>query len=303
MTRPPLFSEGPAKDPSFLLCRDQEMYRNCREYIEELWIRYAPYCPDAHFERVIREQFHQRTWEMYLACSLLDSGHKLRRTRSFGPDLCIEGDVLIWIEAVAVEPGDNPDRVKNEEERRDTSIPQEEGVWIGDPPSEERLILRCTNAMDKKIKQVKKYKKEGIVSESDSFVVAISLGKVDGASYFSDPAGASIFIKAFFGIGDEYVAYTPHSGKSSLRHGYLDRPAIDKISGKPVSTRKVLGKDAIDISGIMGSCIDIFNVQHMPSDIILVNNPMAIAPYRPRSIRLGSEYRAEDGVIKRLDQK
>lgn len=279
------------------------MYRNCREYIEELWIRYAPYCPDAHFEREIREQFHQRTWEMYLACSLLDSGHKLRKTRSYGPDLCVEGDVPIWIEAVAVEPGDTADRVKNEEERRDTSIPQEKGVWIGEPPSEESLILRCTNAMDKKIKQVKKYKKEGIVSEGDSFVVAISLGKVDGASYFSDPMGASIFIKAFFGMGDEYVAYTPHSGKSSLRQGYLDRPAIDKISGKPVSTRKFLGTDAIDVSGIMGSCVDIFNVQHMPSDLILVNNPMAIAPYRPRSIRLGSEYRAEDGIIKRLDLK
>ena len=277
------------------------MYRNCREYIEELWIRYERYCPDAHFEREIREQFHQRTWEMYLACSLLDSGHILRRAKSYGPDLYVEGDAPIWIEAVAVEPGDTADRVKNKEERRDTNIPQAEGVWVGDPPSEESLILRCTNAMEKKIKQVKKYKKEGIVSEGDSFIVAISLGKVDGASYFSAPMGASIFIKAFFGMGDEYVAYTPHSGKSSLRHGYLDRPAIDKTSGKPVSTQMFHGNDAIDVSGIIGSCIDIFNVQHTPSDLILVNNPMAIAPYRPRSIRLGSEYRAVDGIIKRLD--
>jgi hypothetical protein len=298
MTRQPLFTEGPAKDSSFLLCRDEKMYRNCRDFIEELWIKYAPYCPDTHFERETREQFHQRTWEMYLACALMDSGHKLRKTRSCGPDLCVEGDVPIWIEAVAVEPGDTADRVKNEEERRDTNIPQEEGVCIGDPPSEERLILRCTNAMDNKIKQVKKYKRDGLVSEHDSFVVAISLGKIVSA-----PMGASIFIKSFFGIGDEYVAYTPNPGKSSLRHGYLDRPVIDKISGQPVSTRKFLGKDAIDVSGILGSCIDIFNVQHMPSDIILINNPMAIAPYRSRSIRLGSEYRAENGIIKPLYPK
>lgn len=279
------------------------MYRDCRSFIEQLWTRYAPYCPDTHFEREIRTQFHQRTWEMYLACALLDSGHKLRNTRSYGPDLCIEGDAPIWIEAIAVGPGETGDRVKNEGERRDNSIPQEEGVWVGDPPSEESLILRCTHAMDRKIRQAKKYKREGIVSQGDSLVVAISLGKVDGASYYSDRKGASIFIKAFFGIGDECVSYTPNSGKSSLKHGYLDRPAIEKISGKPVSTRMFLGKDAIDVSGIMGTCIDIFNVQHMPSDIILINNPMAIAPYSPRSIRLGSEYRAEAGLIKPLDLK
>jgi hypothetical protein len=302
MTRPSLFTEGPARDPSFLLCRDEEMYRGHREFIEELWIRYEPYCPDTHFEKQIREQFHQRAWEAYLACLLLDGGHELRKTSSEGPDLCIESEIPVWIEAIAVEPGNSEDRVKTQKERRDTSISQieDEDVWIGELPSEESLILRCTSAMALKSRKFKNYKSKGIVGCDDICLVAISLGKLEGASMYFSTRPESIFLKAFFGIGEEYVAYTPHSG-SGIRHGHHHRPTVSKASGNTVSACQFLSDDATHVSGLLGTCVDIFNASGNPSEILLVNNPKALSPLSPRMVNIGTEFRAEEGHLKRLD--
>ena len=292
MTRPSLFSEGPASDPSFLLCRDEEMYRGSREFIEELWIRYAPYCPDTHFEREIREQFHQRTWEMYLACLLLDGGHELRKPRPTGPDLCIEGESPVWVEAIAVERGASEDRVKTQEERRDTNTSHIKGVWTGELPSEESLILRCTSAMALKSQKFKEYKSQGIVGCDDICLVAISLGKVEGVSLFFGTRPESIFLKAFFGIGEEYIAYTPNSG-GGIRRGHHHRPAVVKASGSTVSACQFLSNDAIDVSGLLGTCVDVFNVKSVPSEILLVNNPNALAPLSSGTLNIGTEFRAE----------
>lgn len=276
------------------------MFRDSREFQEVIWTRYAQYCPDNHFEREIREQFHQRTWEMYLACLLLDGGHELRKTRPKGPDLCIEGESPVWIEAIAVEPGVSEDRVKPQEEWRDTNTSQIEGVWIGEPPSEESLILRCTNAMALKSKKIKEYKSQGIVGCNDVCLVAISLGKIEGASLFFSTRPESIFLKAFFGIGEECVAYTPGSG-GGIRHGHHHRPTVAKASGNTVSACQFLYDNASHVSGLLGTCVNIFNVKSAPSEIILVNNPTALAPLSPKVLNVGTEFRAEAGQIKRLD--
>ena len=276
------------------------MYRDSREFMEKVWIRYAPYCPDAHFEREIREQFHQRAWEAYLACLLLDGGHELRKTRSKGPDLCIEGETPAWIEAIAVEPGVSDDKVKNQEERRDTNTSQIEGVWTGELLSEQSLILRCTSAMALKSQKFKEYKSQGIVGCNDICLVAISLGKLEGVSLFFSTRPESIFLKAFFGIGEEYVAYTPHSG-GGIRHGHHHRPTVAKASGNTVSACQFLSDDATHVSGLLGTCVDIFNAKSAPSEILLVNNPKALSPLSPRIVNIGSEFRAEEGHVKRLD--
>lgn len=295
-----LFTNGDAADPAFRLCRDEGLYRNIRQSIEVLWERYQPFCPDNHFEIEIRSQFHQRTWEMYLACVLLDNGHQLRRANPEGPDLCIEGDPRVWIEAIVVEPGDNADRVKTQEERRDTNIPQIEGSWIGEPPSEESLILRCTSAMKEKSEKIAKYKQRGVVGCNDLCLVAISLGKIEDASLFFRDRPESVFLKAFFGAGEEYIAYTPGSG-GGIRHGYHHRPAVTKASGNLVSARQFLSDDASHVSGLLGTCVDIFNAKNASSEILLVNNPMAKIPLSPRLLHIGSEFHAAAGEINRVD--
>jgi hypothetical protein len=237
---------------------------------------------------------------MYLACLLLDGGHELRRTKPKGPDLCIEGESPVWIEAIAVEPGASEDRVKTQEERRDTNTSQMEGVWIGDLPSEESLILRCTSAMALKSQKIMEYRRQSIVGCNDVCLVAISLGKIEGASLFFSTRPESIFLKAFFGIGEDYFAYTPHSG-DGIRHGNHHRPTVAKASGKSVSACQFLCDDASHVSGLLGTCVDIFNAKSVPSEILLVNNPKALAPLGPRVLNIGSEFRAEASMIKRLD--
>jgi hypothetical protein len=323
MATPVLFFKDPEKDPdqdsrldqSFCAYRDKGIYRDCRIFIENLWAQYQPYCPDKHFKSEFRKQFHQRMWEMRLACALLDSGHRLKKPEDFGPnkgsgpDICIEGDVPIWVEAVAVEAGKSVDRVLSEEERRDSTMRYErpELSWSGDPPSEESIILRCTSAMRDKIKKIREYKQCGIIKGTDPVVIAINIGIIDENAYFSTSPPPSVFIKSFFGIGEMHVSYVPDSGEG-LRCWYPSRPAILRASGVPVSTQLFLGNEAKDISGVLGSCMSIHNAfyyqRHLPPEFVLVNNPNAIAPYAPGSIRLGRlgmEYRAEAGEIRHWD--
>jgi len=83
---------------------------------------------------------------MYLACLLLERGCELRKTRPKGPDLRIEGESPMWIEVIAVESGVSEDRVKTQEERRDTNASQIEGVWIGVVEVECIIIVQLESA-------------------------------------------------------------------------------------------------------------------------------------------------------------
>ena len=75
------FSDGPAQDKAYVVCRDSQWRGDIREMIEGLWRRYQPYCPDLHFLSDARSHFAQRTWELYLASVLLDAGITLTYAR------------------------------------------------------------------------------------------------------------------------------------------------------------------------------------------------------------------------------
>lgn len=147
--------------------------------------------------------------------------------------------------------------------------------------------MRCTSAMALKSQKIKEYKSQSIVGGKDVCLVAISLGKIEGASLFFSTRPESIILKAFFGIGEEYVAYTPQSGVG-IRHGRHHRPTVAKASGNTVSASQFLCDDASHVSGLLGTCVDIFNAKSAPSEILLVNNPKALAPLVPRVLNIGS---------------
>ncbi len=140
---PPFFSTGPA-GALYAAHLEHGTKTGVRERIEELWARYRPYCPDAHFLSDARKHFVQRTWEMYLACALMDVGFELSRPPPKGPDILttLDGSRL-WIEAVAPTAGDGPDAVPGRE-KRGRMVGR---VWSGSPPSDESLILRCASAL------------------------------------------------------------------------------------------------------------------------------------------------------------
>jgi hypothetical protein len=76
---PPFFSSGPAA-ALYTAHLEHGTKTGVRQRIEDLWARYYPYCPDPHFLSDAREHFVQRTWEMYLACALLDAGFGLEKS-------------------------------------------------------------------------------------------------------------------------------------------------------------------------------------------------------------------------------
>jgi hypothetical protein len=291
-----LFTDGAAKDPLFLRYRDDDLLQEAREFIESLWEIYEEFCPDEHFASEVRHQFHQRTWEMYLACSLLENGHKLRKPKSKGPDICIDTDPPIWIEAVSVNSGDTSDRVPSDEERSDTIFPQMDGIRVISPPTEESVILRCTHALKTKSDQISRWKRDNFLPKSDPCVVAINLGAVEGADFYTYKAAMPIFCKAFFGFGSLFYNPTCSGPKS----GYLPRARVAKSAGDLISCRAFLDNEVCDVAGAICSGRGIFNMREKPSDLLFIHNPTAHYAIDVGYIRVGDEWQLQGNSVKRL---
>ncbi len=139
---------------------------------------------------------------MYFACALLESGFKLKKPPSNGPDLLLAVDAAkLWIEAVAPGPGNGPDAVPGRD-KRGYSI---DGIWCGHPPPEESLILRCVGALCTKLDKCQSYIAKGVVAPSDRLAIALSLGGVDEA--FITSPDIPIVLKALFPIGPHYCRF------------------------------------------------------------------------------------------------
>jgi hypothetical protein len=278
----------------FRRLRDDDCFKDCRDALEAQWERYKRYCPDKHFATEIRHQCHQRVWEMYLACILLDSGLSLKKASPEGPDLCIDESPPIWIEAVSAKAGTGLDRVKTDEERRDRSIPHLEGSMVVDPPTEESIMLRFIQALMSKAIKIPRWRKRGLIGKHDPCIVAISLGDVDQGDYF-DYREMPLYLKALFGIGDLFVSACSKEDHS----GYLRSPEIKKVEGKHVSTRSFLDGGACEVSGVIFSNnkIDKLNKEG-PSDLVLIHNPTALYPLEMSHLRLGKEWIVENMTLK-----
>src|SRR5437879_13909766 len=106
----PFFLPGSASEP-YAAVRDCAHLAHIREQIERLWLIYEPYA-DKHFLDESRCQFHQRTWELYVGCTLIQHGFVPKKVSDEGPEFYVEiGGKKIWIEAIAPEPGQGPDAV------------------------------------------------------------------------------------------------------------------------------------------------------------------------------------------------
>ncbi len=160
------------------------------------------YCPDPHFLSDAREHFVQRTWEMYLACALLDAGFALERPPPKGPDILTTVDgTKLWIEAVAPTAGEGPDAVPAPE-KRGRMVGR---VWSGSPLSDESLILRCASALTYKLAKWQEYVSEGTVAPTDRLAIAVGLGDID--EVFLSDTGIPMILKALFPIGPYYKTF------------------------------------------------------------------------------------------------
>ena len=275
-----------------------------------MWARYEPYCPDRHFLTEARTHFLDRTWEMRLACVLLDNGFTLLRTSSTGPDICIDGSPRIWIEATAASGGRGTDRVADRaaraftEAERGYSDEELPGIdWHGRPPSEESVILRCTEALDRKSKAYEKYRSEGIIREDEAYIIALSLAGIEDAFYLFDYDGVPVVLQALFGIGAEHLVL-PGLGGGNARLTRPPRPMVRKSVGAEIAVHAFASTTHLGISGFLGTCTDIVNAPlESGREIMFVNNPNARAPIEAGTFRFGMEFIASNGEIRRQDHR
>jgi len=155
-------------DDLYSRLKDDPAGSDLKDKIEDLWNEYKSFAPK-RFLKEAQINFHQRWWEMYLTVGLLhasmNSGINIKTSNlDIGPDIKINlpGEHVVWIEAVAPDPGKGDDRIPDHDE---------EGVF-GLPRNE--CLLRLVQGMTAKKEQFNAYEINKIVNSEDSCIIAIS---------------------------------------------------------------------------------------------------------------------------------
>jgi len=233
-----------------------------REKFDRLYQKYQPYA-DRHFLSEVRKQFHQRTWEMYLGCTLLERGIPIS-SKDEGPDFLIENEKKIWVECIAC--------TKGSDSSDDRVPPMAYGVVQSIP--EDEMCLRLVSALYKKFDAYKTYLKKGLVAESDIFIIAVNSGDF---GYLADGV-IPLILKCLFDIGYPTISVPIGGGES--KHGWSRREYIEKKNGSKVPMDFFLDAVHKGISGVLYDGNNILNhTEILGKDIIRVNNPIAKNPF------------------------
>lgn len=283
-----LFIDGVTpSDKLYCIIRDEERCVHYKSYMEDLWGTYKRYA-DKDFPQQLAQDFHARFWEMYLTCTLIFKSFSVvpKQTRSQGPDILIDdSSTKIFLEAITPSEGaiDNPDKVRQ----------LEVNTFKATPVPDTEITLRYSSAVADKYKKYLTYLEQGIVSLSDSYVIALNSCKIETA--IIDMTGTSDLpriVKAVLPIGYKEVTISKSSGSTVDWH-YQYRPKITRASGSDVPTDLFLRDDYAGISGVLYSHSDIAN-RH--DDFIFIHNPKSTQNAIPHEyFKLGIEYFIELG--------
>ena len=249
-------------DPAYITQAAGIPRKHIKEWLEELWEQYEPYA-DKDFSEKLKKEFHQRTWEMYLACTLLNRGFLLKeiKTKKGGePDICLElNGKNIWLEAIAPRVGEGNDR-----------IPEIQYGVVQDVP-EEQMLLRLRNALEVKFNKYKDYLGKNIIKENEAYIIAIN----KGALLHPDPQ-IPLILKCLFSIG--FLGIPIRSEKSRTPF-WSRREELKKKSGSSISMGFFENPEYSCISAVV-YCVD--NILNSPRDkntmgdnFVFVLNPLA----------------------------
>jgi len=153
-------------DPVYVHNRDSEVRQDIRDFVEQLWSRYEPYCGDAQFLPEVRRHFSQFTWQMYVGVCLLEAGHTLEKAAPDGPDhKTLMMGRRVWVECIAPGVGEG----NNVTERTIQSWTKTEagGYGMYRPPADDKIAARLTGALYNKVQQHRRWVAKGIVSADD----------------------------------------------------------------------------------------------------------------------------------------
>lgn len=263
-----------------LLYSKQPMPTLMRSNLNTLWEQFYDLA-DSNFVSDFPGRLHSRAWEMHLGAALRGAGFKLE-ARKPGPDfLTYDGETKVWIEAAIAEPGNGPNLV-----------PDAPFTTMLHAP-EDKIVLRITNALDNKMKQLKKHIAEGIIGEGDRYVIALctSIPKHLVSSFDA--------VRAVYGIGGWQFDRDPRTGEV-VGSWLASRREIKKMSGKPVSTDAFLDPAWGRVSGLLLAdepCA--VDLSQLGSQFATLHNFTAQFPLRSGWLRFNSEYHIEEkeGVL------
>jgi hypothetical protein len=215
-----------------------------------------------------RPSFAQRAWEMLLARHLHLEGHTLIPTNG-GPDIKFHLDgKTVWVEAVAPEPKGLPANWINPSFAGVRSFPHE------------AILLRWTTALDAKWKKYGDYRKKGVVSAADAYVIAINGCQL---GTFPETRGISQMpfgVETVFPVGP--LAYRVNRDTSKIGQGFIsERFHIMNANSAIVATTPFVDPQYTGVSALIGCAAE--RTYGKPLDLHVVHNPCADVP-----LRLGS---------------
>jgi hypothetical protein len=229
-----------------------------RRHVERLWQRFEPYAERGFIEAF---PFHigERYWEMFVGCSLLDSGlEPCRKWASRGNNkgldfkLCLPDGQTLWVEAVACGPGDpllatDPANVVPRIDQYPGGLSKDDdGGYVGGQHLTQ-LSLRVATAFKSKLKQAGKQ-----ASKNDLVVVAIGGGGIDSIIWHDNlPDGlavASLFcpfrntncIDLSKGFVLERAPFIPKVGACKPPSKPFEQEGADLNSGVLFSARSIV---------------------------------------------------------------
>jgi len=250
-----------------------------RIFLNSLWVTYEKYS-DTNFKKEIRSDFYARYWEMYLTCVLLNRGFTLQCPKP-GPDILTKNNPEVWIEAIAPNSG-NPDLPD--------SVPPVKYGDVQSHPSDQ-IILRYRAAIREKYdNKYCHYRRKGIISETDPYVIAVSSCKIQIASLH--PPVPEI-IKSVFPLGFQQIHIGTKDGEV-VGHDYQYRAEIKKECGSPVSTDIFLDPHFKHLSGVLYSSATPANNHNLDGiEYMFVHNPNAVNKIPENYFNFGKEYIAK----------
>lgn len=251
-----------------------------------MWQRFRPFAT-AQFIAEFPLRTEDRLWEMVLAIALLDHGLPLRPQPDDGPDLgfTLPDGQRVWIEAVRVGPGDEPNEDRVPELRPLSEVREAQLV------PEERIILRFIEALDRKRRQWRRRIERGVVSPSDIYVVAMNGGGAQSPMLHNSYRFA---LKALFGLGHWTVEIDVVTRKA-VDAFHEARPTRRRANGKELSSSLFLSSEAAELSAVI--CSD-FHAGHLVdadwtserAGLICIHNPYAAVSLPPCVLPTAREY-------------
>lgn len=258
--------------------------------LEKLWASHEPYA-DAAFRSEFARQPDTRFSEMYLTTHLLRLRRRLIPRNEMprckngdkGPDIGIrKSNRVIWIEAIAPAEGD-------EEVDQVPDLFSEDGNGrIMHAAPRRQVELRITSGLYTKALAFRRYRKDGLIGEKDSCIVAISAAQFPLQAV---TGGLPYAVSAVYPFGEEQIILDSETA-AFIRRDFTFSKQIERKANpdEPIPRTAFQGSFFEDISGIIWSRTSIGNFSTTAHDLTYIHNQRADRPIPRRWARWREEY-------------